>query len=173
MADQDRSETIADCEWRQGAWCSRLWNEGRQGAAGSAEPPATQDILDHIWKSGPGLQAFRCHAAEGRPCPHAPVYDRKTRRLYVHGREVRCFAPQAKNLLAVVSAFQEQGWIHEIADPLFHGPEGDYEKHPDDYERHLAETAAALNKVQKKPQLVDFASTDAKQKIRWDFLDQE
>ncbi len=115
------------------------------------------------------MQAFRCHAAEGqpgRPCPHAPVYDPKTRRLYVHGREVHCFAPQARNLIAVVSAFQEQGWVHDIDDPLFHGPEGDYEMHPEDYEKHLSNAATGLNNAQNL-KLVHFSAKG--RKIRWEF----
>ena len=167
------SETTASpCKWRHGAWCGLLLSAGGPDAAGAAGSLTIEHVLDHLWRTGLSLETLCCPEAAGRPCPRAPVYkvNSNTGELWACGRKLHTCGHQAKNLMMVLRAFQDQGWPHEIPDPLFHGPEGDYEQHPEDYEKHLHDAATALNKVQ-KPKLIHFSAKG--RTIRWDFLPDE
>ena len=152
---------IVTCGHNRGAWCLHFLNDGRDHAAGPA-PPTSQAILDHLWRTGLALKDIRCHEADGQPCPHAPpIYKPKLRELWARGRMLHRFGRQARNLIAVVQAFQDAGWPDEIPDPLGNGPEIEFEK-------HLHDAATALNHVQERPQLIRFSSSG--RTIRWDFL---
>lgn len=50
-----------------------------------------------------------------------PVWDKANRKLYYRGRLLRDVAASAKNILAILSAFEEEGWPARVNNPLTGG----------------------------------------------------
>jgi hypothetical protein len=157
------------CQWRVGAWCLQRLKDRLRDAEGisvsdGADLSAFADTLRRAGKNGPAAEDLRCQAGMGLYCRYAspmPNYDGQLRELSFGGTMVHRCAPQARNMIAVLTAFQAQGWPRWIVDPLGNGPESDFEK-------HLHDTVGALNHAQ-KPRLIRFSSTGADRTIRWDW----
>jgi hypothetical protein len=172
MTDPSETTTSA-CHWRIGEWClyrvkHRLHDAEDISVSDGADLSAFADMLRRTGKNGPRPEDLRCQAATGLRCHYAPPmpnYDGQLRELSVAGTMLHRFAPQARNMIAVLTAFQAQGWPRWIADPLGNGPESDFEK-------HLHDTVSALNHAQ-KPRLIHFSSTGADRTIRWDFVSRQ
>jgi hypothetical protein len=67
-----------------------------------------------------------------------PTFEADRGELRVGANLIHCFAPQAKNEILTLAAFQLQGWPRWINDPLGNPPEPGFEK-------HLHNTVHALN----------------------------
>jgi hypothetical protein len=131
----------------------------------AAELSAFVEMLRRAGRNGAAAEDLRCAAATGLRCrcaPPTPNYDRQLRELWVAGAVLHRFAPQARNAITVLTAFQAQGWPRWIVDPLGNGPESDFEQ-------HLHNTVSVPNHAQ-KPWLIRFSSTGADRTIRWDFV---
>ena len=90
-------------------------------------------------------------------------YDWKGRQLLADAKLLHTFAPQAHNQIAILRAFQQRRWSHEIVDPLGNAADLDYAK-------RLRDAAYGLNAAQG---VIFFSTTASLRKIRWDYLGKE
>ncbi len=79
-----------------------------------------------------------------------PRWDMLRRELSVDGQVVKRFRVPAPNQIAVLAAFEEEGWPSRVFDPLH--PQEDQEP-----KQRLRETIRALNQHQRPPMLRFFA----------------
>ncbi len=124
--------------------------------------------LRHLVELGWGDEDVGCAAPDGAACPDGadkPYFDEDTFELSVRGEVVYTFASQASNQIAVLKAFQAQGWPREILDPL--GNAADV-----DFVRRLHNTRHALNCAVRRWGIV-FSASAVRRKIRWRYCPAE
>ena len=100
------------------------------------------------------------NSSAGAPQP-VPRWDMLRRELFVDGQVVKRFRVPAPNQIAVLAAFQEEGWPPRVFDPL--PPDGDQEP-----KQRLRETIRALNQHQRPPTLRFFGDGTG-QGVLWEW----
>ncbi|MGO9110685.1 MAG: hypothetical protein ACLP9L_15805 [Thermoguttaceae bacterium] len=170
MPDRNGSK-IPACEAHIDGYCSRRVAERMRdvvggmpsGGAGNAKLLTIPDILDHIVKTGAGLEDLRCHAAHGLPCCHnlaTPHYDRDLRALFVGNVRLHAFSAQAGYVLDILEAFEAEGWPHRIFEPL-----GRIKSKK--YGEWLKAAVYELNHHGQEPWLIQFHSHPKSRAIGW------
>jgi hypothetical protein len=105
----------------------------------------------------------RRQAAEsnGHPAALTPIWDSDRQQLRVGRVIVKEFKVPAANQEAILAAFQEEGWVPRIDDPL--APQLNQ-----DSKRRLHDTINSLNRNQKQS-LIRFLGDGKGEGIRWEF----
>ncbi len=99
-------------------------------------------------------------AASPQPVPH---WDMLRRELLVDEQVVKRFRVPAPNQIAVLAAFQEEGWPPRVFDPLH--PQEDQEP-----KQRLRETIRALNHHQ-RVRMLHFFGDGTGQGVLWEWVD--
>ncbi len=109
-------------------------------------------------RNGSGV---RSDSSAASPQP-VPRWDMLRRELSVDGQVVKRFRVPAPNQIAILAAFEEEGWPPRVYDPL--PPQGDQ-----DPAGRLRETIRALNHHQRPPML-HFSSDGTGQGVLWEWV---
>jgi hypothetical protein len=120
----------------------------RRSAASSHRTPASPR---HVTSDEDGAQ------------PRTPTWDPDRQQLRVGKKIVKEFKVPAANQEAILAAFQEDGWVPRIDDPL---PPSQNQ----DSKRRLHDTINSLNRSQRHP-LVRFLGDGKGEGIRWEFYE--
>jgi hypothetical protein len=91
-----------------------------------------------------------------------PQWDAIRRELVVGGQIVRRFRVPAPNQVAILAAFQEEGWPHGILDPL--RGNGDQ-----DAKRRLNDTVKALNR-RRLARIIHFSGDGTGEGVTWELV---
>lgn len=91
-----------------------------------------------------------------------PLWDAQRRELLVDGEVVKRFRVPAPNQIAVLAAFEDEGWPSRVLDPL--PPQGD--EHP---KRRLNETIKALN-GHHRVRVIRFSGDGTGQGVLWEWI---
>jgi hypothetical protein len=114
------------------------------GGGGETGDLGLLTILNQIVKTVADREDLRCRVVDGKHCPRPPKkprYGWKGRQLWADAKLLHTFAPQAHNQIAILRAFQQRRWNHEIVDPLGNAADLDYAK-------RLRDAAYGLNAAQ-------------------------
>jgi hypothetical protein len=136
------------------------------GFDSSAGPLSPDDLSRRIAELAPAILDVFCRMKRGLPCEYrepTPQYNRDSRRLTIGRLLVHRFAPQAKNVIEVVTAFEDLSWPPAIHDPLGNQVDPGFAKRQHD-------TVRTLNRLQ-KPLRIRFSATSHDRMIRWEFVD--
>ena len=112
-----------------------------------------------ISASGPTTARAGSLATEAKGVPR---WDGMRRELLIEGQVVKRFRVAAPNQIAVLAAFEEEGWPPRVFDPL--PPQEDQEP-----KRRLRETIRALNRHQRPPML-RFSGDGTGQGVLWEWV---
>jgi hypothetical protein len=108
--------------------------------------------------------APRIIPTNGEVKPDLPSWDPDRQQLRVGGRIVKEFKVPAANQEAILAAFQEEGWVPRIDDPLPPNPN-------QDSKRRLHDTINSLNRHQKHS-LLRFLGDGKGEGVRWEFANE-
>ncbi|MGO9107942.1 MAG: hypothetical protein ACLP9L_01805 [Thermoguttaceae bacterium] len=130
MPDRNAAK-VPECKWRVEGRClnrviERMRDEKgktqrRESVAGRSRRPTLRELVARIPTTGAAAKDLDCNVVNGKRCRHArttPVFKRETRVLRFRGAMVKRFSPQARNQIAILVAFQNQGWPRWIENPL-------------------------------------------------------
>jgi len=117
----------------------------------------------------PGLKAedSLCLVLLAQPCRYAliaPRYDETLREFCVDGKRLHRFGGKAGNEVAILTAFQADGWPRAVTNPLGRPPD----KSRRLYENALKSAVCRLNRCQ-EPWLIRFRSQPCKGIVTWEW----
>lgn len=102
---------------------------------------------------------------DGCDCPARPHWDAELREFTVDGRLVKRFKSPAPNQIAILSAFEEDGWPRHIDDPLPRN--GNPETDP---KRRLNDTVKSLNRHH-NARVIHFSTDGTGEGVKWEWAD--
>jgi hypothetical protein len=91
-----------------------------------------------------------------------PQWDKQRRELTINGQVIKRYRLPASNQIAVLMAFEEEGWPSRVFDPL--QPDGDH-----DPKRRLHETIKALNRHH-RVKIIQFHGDGTGEGILWEWV---
>ena len=101
---------------------------------------------------------------DGHGCSRRPHWDAELRELYVDGQLVKRYKSPAPNQIAILSAFEEDGWPRHVDDPLPRS--ADLEEDP---KRRLNDTVKSLNRHH-HVRVIHFSTDGTGEGVRWEWI---